>query len=178
MEAETYVEPQVSIELLSEYADKLRSLAAAWFRYYRRKVVLDVLFFFFGGIAVLSFGMAMVMGVFRLFPSETDILGIPTLVFLSIALVTSLLYLVITIMRNADIGYLDALGIDILSLSGRLERLVKIYSQRAEHVENDRHRLSELDIRLTDAEGALRYVKAVERRPTITSLLLTRMYSS
>ena len=47
MEAEVSVEPQVTFGLLSEYADKLRSLSELCIKYHRRKLILEVLFYSF-----------------------------------------------------------------------------------------------------------------------------------
>ena len=55
MEAKVYVEPQVNFGLLSEYADKLRSLSELCIKYHRRKLILDV-FFYLLIIALLAFG--------------------------------------------------------------------------------------------------------------------------
>ena len=152
MEAETYVEPQVSIELLSEYADKLRLLADLWYKHYQRRQFLRTLessamgllfaafFFMMGGIAFSS--STIIDNPLTPISAISIGFGLITLVtFLAIFMIGR----IISISVNA---HLESRKKDIVALIPRFEKLIRTYSQIAEHGKTDKSKLSELDIRM------------------------------
>ncbi len=157
MEAKVYVEPQVNFGLLSEYADKLRSLSELCIKYHRRKLILDV-FFYLLIIALLAFGFltaGVLDGIINV-PNDSLFFGNSFWVIAAVStiLVSSCLFIIARI-RRAETAYTLSLQNNLRSLYERLALQVRIYSQYAEHGGNDKYRAGELDLRLTDAEGAL-----------------------
>ena len=158
MEAQVYVEPQVTIGLLSEYADKLRSLSELCIKYHRRKLIMEGLYYSFS-IASFVLFILLIDDLSETMNGPGDSLfffrkNVLAIAAVSMILVITCLFIVGKI-KSTETAYTLLLQKNLGSLYERLALQVKKYSQYLEHRENDKYREGELDLRLTDAEGAL-----------------------
>lgn len=148
------------LRLLAEYSGKLRSMCDESARWRQREETWITA----GGVVVICvIVLSWLLPVF--FASSR-----PQDVFIAGFLIGSLVAILFVWTAHRSRQRRKPLDYDIRVLVRQLKHLVRIASQREQHVESDHSRRLELDLRLTDAEGALAYGEGIVGKDDLTEL--------